>query len=81
MLDTIVKIPNIGVGSIPKRLPAANAITGTMIILIGVTPTASRASFSIDCAANFFRTIETFWLPDVSIFNIFCCNESFLTSI
>lgn len=51
----IVKISNRNeVGSILKRLPAANAITGTMIILIGVTPTAPRTSFSVRRAANFF---------------------------
>lgn len=54
VLNTIVKILNGEVGSIPKRLPAANAITGTMIILIGGTPTTPRTSFSVHRAANFF---------------------------
>lgn len=43
----------IEVGSILKCLPAANAITGTMIILIGMIPTTPQTSFSVDRVANF----------------------------
>lgn len=75
MLD-IIKF-QIEVGSILKRLPAANAITGTMIILIGMIPTAPQTSFSVDRVANFlYNTYEIFLLPDILIFNKFFYNES-----
>lgn len=51
MLD-MIKF-QIEVGSILKRLPAANAITGTMIILIGMIPATPQTSFSVDRVANF----------------------------